>query len=593
MSNPFQLYSVTLQRPTNIVQSVIGNFSGQPKVQEIITCQGSYLQVLSPDSNLGKITCILSYNCFGILRSIGAFRIAGSNKDHLIVSSDSGRIAILEFKLEKNTFEQVHLETFGKTGIRRVVPGQYLAVDPKGRATLIASVEKNRLVYVLNRDAQANITISSPLEAHTSRTLVYSVIGIDVGYDNPTFASLEVDYSELDDNNEYQKKLTYYELDLGLNHVIRKWTDEVDRDANFLLQVPGGSDGPSGVLIGSPNYITYRHINQKLLSVPIPRRRSSRHDDEDINIICGVMHKMRDAFFFLVQSNLGDLYKVNILLEETDNKKALELRIKYFDTIPVATSLNILKSGFLFAACESGNHLFYQFNKLGDDDEELEISSTDYADGATKRGVYNFKRTNITFMPKPLDNIQVVDILSSLNPLTGSQIVNLTRDDTPQIYTISGQGARSTFRSLEFGLPVTEIVTSELPAVPLAVWTTKLRQSSSSSIGDDEETYDKYILLSFSNETLVLSIGENVEEVTDSGFLNSVHTIAVEQLGQDTLLQVHTNGLRHIASDGQVNEWSPPEGTYIKLASTNTYQVVVICLTRRLYILKLMKKMGS
>ena len=32
---------------------------------------------------------------------------------------------------------QVHQETFGKSGCRRIVPGQFLAVDPKGRAVMI------------------------------------------------------------------------------------------------------------------------------------------------------------------------------------------------------------------------------------------------------------------------------------------------------------------------------------------------------------------------------------------------------------------------------------------------------------------------
>lgn len=32
---------------------------------------------------------------------------------------------------------QVHQETFGKSGCRRIVPGQYLAIEPKGRAVMI------------------------------------------------------------------------------------------------------------------------------------------------------------------------------------------------------------------------------------------------------------------------------------------------------------------------------------------------------------------------------------------------------------------------------------------------------------------------
>jgi splicing factor 3B subunit 3 len=118
--------------------------------------------------------------------------------DYIIITSDSGRITIVEFLPAENKFNRLHLETFGKSGVRRVIPGQYLAVDPKGRACLTASVEKNKLVYVLNRNSQAELTISSPLEAHKAQTLVFALVALDVGYANPVFAALEVDYSESD-----------------------------------------------------------------------------------------------------------------------------------------------------------------------------------------------------------------------------------------------------------------------------------------------------------------------------------------------------------------------------------------------------------
>ena len=99
---------------------------------------------------------------------------------------------------EKNHFKKVHQETFGKSGCRRIVPGQYLAVDPKGRACMIAAVEKQKFVYVLNRDQPGNLTISSPLEAHKSQTIVFSVCALDQGYDNPIFAAIELDYADAD-----------------------------------------------------------------------------------------------------------------------------------------------------------------------------------------------------------------------------------------------------------------------------------------------------------------------------------------------------------------------------------------------------------
>jgi splicing factor 3B subunit 3 len=105
--------------------------------------------------------------------------------------------------------------------------------------------------------------------------------------------------------------------------------------------------------------------------IPIPRRRNplaQRGESSRGNIIvAAVMHKIRvsstvlanrlwdqadrrqGAFFFLLQSEDGDLFKVTI---EHENEDVRAMRIKYFDTVPVSTSLCILKSGYLFAASE-------------------------------------------------------------------------------------------------------------------------------------------------------------------------------------------------------------------------------------------------
>ncbi|OBT44725.1 pre-mRNA-splicing factor rse1 [Pseudogymnoascus sp. WSF 3629] len=567
------MYSLTIQPPTAVTQAILGQFAGT-KEQQIVTASGSRLTLHRPDPSQGKIVTALTHDVFGIIRTLAAFRLAGSNKDYIIIGSDSGRITIVEFVPAQNRFNRLHLETFGKSGVRRVIPGQYLAVDPKGRACLIASVEKNKLVYVLNRNSQAELTISSPLEAHKAQTLVFALVALDVGYANPVFAALEVDYGDSDQDptgqafEEIEKTLVYYELDLGLNHVVRKWSDPVDRTASILFQVPGGTDGPSGVLVCGEDNITYRHSNQEAFRVAIPRRRGATEDPQrKRSIVAGVMHKMRGAagaFFFLLQSDDGDLFKITIEMIEDDNGQPTgevrRLKIKYFDTVPIATSLCILKSGFLFVASEFGNHQFYQFEKLGDDDEETEYISDNFPTDPAE------PYTPVYFHPRPAENLNLVESIDSMNPLMDCKVANLTEEDAPQIYSICGTGARSTFRTLKHGLEVNEIVESELPGVPSAVWTTKLTR------GDE---YDAYIILAFSNGTLVLSIGETVEEVTDTGFLSSATTLAVQQLGEDGLIQVHPKGIRHIRADRRVNEWAAPQHRSIVAATTNAQQVAV------------------
>ncbi|OJD22260.1 pre-mRNA-splicing factor rse1 [Blastomyces percursus] len=564
------MYSLTIQPPTAITQAILGQFAGT-KEQQIVTASGSKLTIHRPDPTQGKIRSLFSQDVFGIIRTLAAFRLAGSSKDYIIIGSDSGRITIIEYVPSQNRFNRIHLETFGKSGIRRVIPGQYLAVDPKGRACLIASVEKNKLVYVLNRNTQAELTISSPLEAHKPQTLVFALTALDVGYDNPIFAALEVEYAEADQDptgqayEELEKHLVYYELDLGLNHVVRKWSDPVDRSATMLFQVPGGADGPSGCLVCAEDNITYRHSNQDAFRVPIPRRSGPTENPERKRYItAGVMHKMRGAFFFLLQTEDGDLFKVTIDMVEDDNGQITgevrRLKLKYFDTVPIASSLCILKSGFLYVASETGNHHFYQFEKLGDDDDEIEFTSDSYSADLSEPLAPAY------FRPRPYENVNLVESINSLNPLMDCKVANLTDDDAPQIYTICGTGARSSFRTLKHGLEVSEIVESELPSVPSAVWTTKLTR---------EDEFDAYIVLSFSNGTLVLSIGETVEEVTDTGFLSSAPTLAVQQLGEDSLIQVHPKGIRHIHADRRVNEWPAPQHRSIVAATTNERQVAV------------------
>lgn len=273
------LYNLTLQRATGICHAIHGNFSGT-KQQEILISRGKILELLRHDPNTGKVYTLLTEEVFAIVRCLQSVRLTGSSKDYIVVGSDSGRIAILEYNVQKNQLEKVHQETMGKTGCRRIVPGQYLATDPKGRAFMVGAVEKQKLVYILNRDSQARLTISSPLEAHKSNTICFGLTGIDVGFENPLFASLEVDYEEVDQDHtgqvakETKQSITFYELDLGLNHVVRKYSDQLDHYANMMIAVPGGSEGPSGVLICCENYLIYKNFGDQVdIKCPIPRRR--------------------------------------------------------------------------------------------------------------------------------------------------------------------------------------------------------------------------------------------------------------------------------------------------------------------------------
>lgn len=115
--------------------------------------------------------------------------------------------------------------------------------------------------------------------------------------------------------------------------------------------------------------------------------------------VCSATHKTKSMFFFLAQTEQGDIFKVTLETDEEMVSKyeglvlvisiltrccmllpakqqwsvgsvarrhwlismcyivsqVTEIRLKYFDTIPVATAMCVLKTGFLFVSSEFGN----------------------------------------------------------------------------------------------------------------------------------------------------------------------------------------------------------------------------------------------
>lgn len=138
----------------------------------------------------------------------------------------------------------------------------------------------------------------------------------------------------------------------------------------FFL-VPGGADGPGGILVCSEDEISFRNQDHPAVNAKIPRRKNLVNKGSlivscafvkqkvknfqmimDLFCLLLLTHFFKEFFFFLLQSEYGDLYKVTLSFsEDTVN----QININYFDTVPVANSLCVIKTGFLFLASEFGN----------------------------------------------------------------------------------------------------------------------------------------------------------------------------------------------------------------------------------------------
>ncbi|KAJ2323301.1 pre-mRNA-splicing factor rse1, partial [Coemansia sp. RSA 2702] len=156
--------------------------------------------------------------------------------------------------------------------------------------------------------------------------------------------------------------------------------------------------------------------------------------------------------------------------------------------------------------------------------------------------------------------------VEGLGPVVRSRVLNLADEEAPQIYMLSGRGARSALKIARHGLEVSELAVTELPGTPRAVWTLRRRE---------QDTYDELIVISFLDATLALSVGEDIEEVRDSGLLATAPTLALHSVDGGGMVQVTPKAVRHVMPDGRVSEWLPPQGREIVCAAANSRQVVV------------------
>ena len=296
-------------------------------------------------------------------------------------------------------------------------------------------------------------------------------------------------------------------------------------------------------------------------------------------IVAGCLHvsKARHEFFFLLQTEDGDVFKLQLEYED-HNRMFIPIRIvmKYYETWPVARAMVLIRKGYIYIAAEDGNDKLYHVTDLADD-PECEKYNTFSSDGLGIPEKKFIKAEDSMdadlgvdyFWPRVLRYTQLAVDVPSLNPLIRTKVDNPLNEDAPQIYAIQGTGRRSAFKTIRHGLDVHKIVSSPLGATHYdRLWSMKHRAA---------DPYHTYLLLSstYADKTVVLQISDTIEEVEDTKFHTSRATIEARQMGEDSLVQVHARGVRTVMPSGKINDWNTPIHRTAVSASANQWQLLL------------------
>jgi splicing factor 3B subunit 3 len=295
-----------------------------------------------------------------------------------------------------------------------------------------------------------------------------------------------------------------------------------------------------------------------------------------------VHRQSKSKFFALAQTEFGDVFKVTLDRNSKDKTKVTGMTVSLLDVLPVANALNVSKLGMLFVAAEFGDHALYQFERIDLPDapkcssEEAKAAFLKSPEGSDVEffNTANADKIAGKFRPMMLQNLRKIYTMDNAAATTSVMVGELAGNEvSPQIYTLNGRGPRSSIRIMRHGAAVTELAVSDLPGVPGGIFT--IADNTEDAQGSEERN-DRYIVVSFADATLVLSVGATVEEVgKESGFLTNAPTLACSALGNDGgLCQVHPAGVRHIHR-GRAMQWHCPGLKRIECASANESQVLI------------------
>ncbi|SCV02086.1 LANO_0F15104g1_1 [Lachancea nothofagi CBS 11611] len=547
-----ELYHLTLQRQSNYVHSCTGHFVDHgPSVKrksrkdyQVCIATETHLELYDvEEGNFRKLAVVPIFATITAMQSLPV----ETNYSYLILVTDAGNLSLLQFVNDSGTIRLHSLfnEPFARSGVRKLSPQRHLQVDPQGRCIFLSATDRNKLCY--QTDFRNNtLNVSSPLEFQRPNRITISTTICDVAFDNPVYASLEIDSSDL------SRYLVFYMLDLGLNHVLQQSEHPLPRDAHFIIPVPNlerfgvttKSEDQTNpfVIIASENKLILKdahgHFN---LQVQLPTRETTA-----IVIIASTVHKLKKEFFILLQAHNGDLYKVQIKAANSIPK----IIVTFFDTIEPSSHLHIFKNGLFMALQEFSCFSLYEFESLGDDTNALTSDEPDKI---------------LRISPKStLENISVLERSKCLNPILSLNVV----ESTP--LTILAQPS---LQKLVSGVNFSELITSPLPPNASGIW----------SIRPPTDPWHRLVFLGLPKSTMILDIEDGTLEELDPANnkfkIDGDQTVFVGIMGERSVIQVCGNSMLHVNYDKKKltlkSEWLPPAGIKILKATCSSSQLAL------------------
>ncbi|TGZ72028.1 hypothetical protein CRM22_002338 [Opisthorchis felineus] len=563
-------YHVTTQRPTAIIKTCTGHFTG-PDDLNLLICKNTYIEVFEVTSEGLRLIRDVPINAKIVAACL--FRRKERQTDSLFILTHKAGFALIECvrKGEEVQFVTVVSGSVEDCGARLIDQGFDVLVDPGANCVVVRLYHGLLRIIPLNGIGEKLSTDSLEVNQYAANTYNVRIEEGNIvdmaflhGYTLPTFAMIYED--------ELVLHMKTYEIS-GREPALRNvqlTLDSIEPDSKLLIPVPKPF---GGVILVGDNIIYYHTKDGPHISQYIPQAKASQ-------VLC---YAAVDAQRYLLGDMAGRLYMVHLLAEDhTPSGNGLlgstssaavpsarigSIRIELLGETATPESIAYVDNGVVFIGCTLGDSQLIRLNPDPD--------------------------------PERNSYITVLENYTNIGPIV--DMVLLESKGQNQLITCSGAYKEGTLRIIRNGIGIHEHATIDQDLIKGA-WCFPL----------ESDRYDDSIVVSMVGQTQLLRLtDDDITALHLEGFKTDEQTVYCATLSpmdastsgnpesssrsysvfqHSLLMQATTSGIRligihHLSGSGCLAEWRSPSGRGISCLSSHG-ALIVVASGPELYVLR-------
>ncbi|XP_010257605.1 PREDICTED: splicing factor 3B subunit 3 [Nelumbo nucifera] len=562
-------------RGSAVLQAVHGHFRSSSSFDVVFGKETSLELVIIGED--GVVQSVSEQTVFGTIKDLAVVRWNEKfhtpnpqllGKDLLVVLSDSGKLSFLAFCNEMHRFFAVTHVQLSHPGNARHQLGRKLAVDSNGCFIAASAYEDRLALFSVSISASSNIVNKKIFyppehEGDTSKAIGIqrtSICGVIWSMCFISKDASQVSWNEcspilaivLNRKGSILNEL----LLLGWNtkehtiHVICQYT-EAGPTAFDIVEVPHANgfaflfrDGDA-LLMDFRNPVNPCCVYRTTLSL-LPTSTEERNsveepcrgldvDDEGIfNVAACALLELRDSRIEMIKGD--DPMSID---NETDKINSNPKRVNSWSWEPG----NIRNSRMIF--CLNTGELFMVDISSESDGIRVNLSDCLYKGPPCKALLWvkgGFVAALVEMgdgMVLKLENGKLLysSPIQNIAPILDMAFVDYHDEKQDQIFACCGKAPEGSLRVIRSGISVEKLLsTAPIYQGITGIWTMRMKVTDS---------YHYFLVLSFVEETRVLSVGLSFTDVTDAvGFQPDACTLACGLVGDGLLIQIHRNAVR-------------------------------------------------